>query len=131
MKDNLYIPNQVKINIDRLTDAWKMYGELKYSTLGRKKLSVRTRRILTSVGVKFNNLTPYKVEKWEKTINELIVRSNTAPFEYGHIFQLYDERETGGRLVGDVNSSGLWGIGGTGGLAFTLVALLSHAPLGC
>ena len=103
---NLYIPNQVKININRLTDAWKMYGELKYSTLGRKKLSIRTKRILTSAGVNFTRLTSYKVEKWEKTINELIVRSNTAPFEYGHIFQLYDERERGGRLY----SQGAYGL---------------------
>ena len=106
VEQKLYIPNQVKINIDRLTDAWKMYGELKYYQLGRKKLSSRTQRVLKSAGVNFKGWTPYKVEKWEKIVNELIVRSNTAPFEYGHIFQLYDERQMGGRLY----SQGAYGL---------------------
>jgi len=103
---NLYIPNEVKINVNRLTDAWKMYGELRSYQLGQRKLNVKTERVLRSAGVNFNGLTPYKIEKWTKTINELMVRSNTAPFKYGHVFQLYNERERGGRLY----SEGAYGL---------------------
>ena len=103
---NLYIPNEVKINVNRLTDAWKMYGELRSYQLGQRKLNVKTERVLRSAGVNFSKLTAYKIEKWTKTINELMVRSNTAPFKYGHVFQLYNERERGGRLY----SEGAYGL---------------------
>jgi len=103
---NLYIPNEIKINVNRLADAWKMYGELRSSLDGKRKLNVKTERVLKSAGVNFNGLTAYKIEKWTKTINELMVRSNTAPFKYGHVFQLYNERERGGRLY----SEGAYGL---------------------
>ena len=103
---NLYIPNEVKINVNRLTDAWKMYGELRSYHDRQKKLNVKTERVLKSAGVNFSKLTAYKIEKWTKTINELMVRSNTAPFKYGHVFQLYNERERGGRLY----SEGAYGL---------------------
>ena len=35
------------------------------------------------------------------TVRELLMRTNQLPFEYGHIFQLYGEREFGGRLYSE------------------------------
>jgi|TARA_Y100000296_G_scaffold83506_1_gene114512 hypothetical protein len=101
VKKQLYIPNQVKINQKRLAEAVGLYGELKYSVLKRITLSKRTERILKSAGLKIKDLTPYKAEKYEKTIKELLMRINLEPFDYGHIYQLYSEREFGGRLYND------------------------------
>jgi hypothetical protein len=101
LTEGLNIPAQVKVNVKHLTEGMMIYDELKHSVIGNHKLSKRTESILRSAGVNMKKLTAYKVDKWSMTVRELLMRTNQLPFKYGHIFQLYGEREFGGRLYSE------------------------------